>query len=346
MSKLLYLIRRLVTGCLVLWGVITIVFFISHMVPGDATLALVGPDASPEIIAQMQSRFGLDKPLYVQYALYIKNLVIHQDFGFSILNQRPVADDIRRYFPATFEIVTIAIVLATALAVPLGVISAVKKDQWEDHLSRLVAIAGISLPVFWLGLLLQIVFAYYLHWTPLHGIVSMGVTLKNPVESVTGFLFIDTLITGNWPVFFDHLHHLILPVITLAYPSIALIARMTRSSMLEVMNLEYISAAIANGVPRRRVIWRHALPNAIIPTLTIIGMAYSYLLGGTVLVETIFDWPGLGLYAVNGIFNVDYPSIVGVTLVYGFFRVFINLLVDLSYFFIDPRITFETGGGV
>jgi peptide/nickel transport system permease protein len=197
MPRILYLFHRLVTGCLVLWGVITIVFFISHMVPGDATLALVGPDASPEIITKMQTRFGLDKPLYVQYALYLKNLVIHRDLGFSILNQRPVAQDIRVYFPATFELVTLAIILASAFAIPLGVVSAVKKDKWEDHVSRLVSLAGVSLPIFWLGLLLQLIFAYYLGWTPLHGMVSLDVSLRNPVNSLTGLLFFDSILTGN-----------------------------------------------------------------------------------------------------------------------------------------------------
>jgi len=229
------------------------------------------------------------------------------------------------------------------IAIPLGVLSAVKKDRWEDHLSRLIALSGISMPVFWLGLLLQLLFAYYLGWTPLHGRVLLDVVARHPVTPVTGFMTLDALLKGNWIVFFDSIKHFILPGITLSYPSIALIARMTRSSMLEVMNLDYIRAAIALGIPRWRVIFKHALPNAIIPTLTIIGMAYSYLLGGTVLVETIFDWPGLGLYAVNGIFALDYPAIVGVTLIFGFFRVIINLLVDFCYFFLDPRITLESG---
>jgi len=341
MQKALYILRRLLTGGLVLLGVITIVFLISHLMPGDATLALVGPDASPEIISHMRTKFGLDKPLLVQYVLYIKNLIFHQDMGFSILNQRPVAEDIKTYFPATFELVTLAIILAALVGIPLGVLSAVKKDRWEDHLGRLVALSGVSVPVFWLGLLLQIVFAYYLGWLPLHGQVTLAVIMQHPVTNVTGLMLLDSFLTGNWPFFVDYLKHLILPAVTLAYPSVALIARMTRSSMLEVMYLEYITAAMANGIPKWQIIFRHALPNALISTLTIIGMAYSYLLGGTILVETIFDWPGIGLYAVNGIFNVDYSSIVGVTLVFGFFRVFINLLVDLGYFLIDPRITVE-----
>jgi peptide/nickel transport system permease protein len=234
-------------------------------------------------------------------------------------------------------------VFAVALAVPFGILSAVKKDRWEDHLGRLLALSGVSMPVFWLGLLLQLFFAYYLGWTPLHGRVMLDVITKHAVTPLTGLLTLDCILTGNWPVFLDSIKHFILPGITLSYPSIALIARMTRSSMLEVMNLDYIRAATAYGIPRWKVIFRHALPNAIIPTLTIIGMSYSYLLGGTVLVETIFDWPGLGLYAVNGIFTLDYPAIVGVTLVFGFFRVMINLLVDFCYFFLDPRITLEGG---
>jgi peptide/nickel transport system permease protein len=343
MEKIVYLLRRLFYALLVLLGVITIVFFISHLVPGDPTLALVGPSAPQDIIDGMRAKFGLDKPLLVQYVYYLKNLLLHQDLGFSIQNQRPVAEDIRRYFPATFELVTVAMLFAVLIAVPFGVLSAVKKDRWEDHLSRLIALSGISMPVFWLGLLLQLLLAYHLGWTPLHGRVLLDVVTKHPVTSVTGLLTLDALLTGNWTVFLDAIKHFILPGITLSYPSIALIARMTRSSMLEVMNLEYVRAAIAFGIPRWKVIFRHALPNAIIPTLTIIGMAYSYLLGGTVLVETIFDWPGLGLYAVNGIFALDYPAIVSVTLIFGFFRVMINLLVDFCYFFLDPRITLESG---
>lgn len=343
MEKIFYLLRRLGYAVLVLLGVITIVFFISHMVPGDPTLALVGPDAPKDIIDGMRAKFGLDKPLLVQYLLYLKNLFLHQNLGFSIQNQRPVAEDIKRYFPATFELVTLAMVIAVLVAVPFGVISAVKKDRWEDHLGRLTALSGISMPIFWLGLLLQLLFAYYLGWTPLHGRIRLDVITKHTFTPVTGLLTLDSILTGNWAVFLDAIKHLILPGITLSYPSIALIARMTRSSMLEVMNLEYIRAAIAYGIPKWKVIFKHALPNAIIPTLTIIGMAYSYLLGGTVLVETVFDWPGLGLYAVSGIFTLDYPAIVGVTLVFGFFRVIINLMVDFCYFFLDPRITLESG---
>jgi len=343
MEKIVYLFRRLFYALFVLLGVITIVFLISHLVPGDPTLALVGPSAPRDIIEGMRTKFGLDRPLLAQYLYYLKNLVLEQDLGFSIQNQRPVAEDIWRYFPATFELVTVAMFFAVLIAIPLGVLSAVKKDRWEDHLSRLIALSGISMPVFWLGLLLQLLFAYYLGWTPLHGRVLLDVVARHPVTPVTGFMTLDALLKGNWIVFFDSIKHFILPGITLSYPSIALIARMTRSSMLEVMNLDYIRAAIALGIPRWRVIFKHALPNAIIPTLTIIGMAYSYLLGGTVLVETIFDWPGLGLYAVNGIFALDYPAIVGVTLIFGFFRVIINLLVDFCYFFLDPRITLESG---
>jgi len=343
MRRVIYIVRRLALSVLVLWGVITIVFFISHLVPGDPTFALVGPDASQDIIDDMRARFGLDKPLLVQYVLYLKNLSLHQNLGFSIQNQRAVVEDIKRYFPATFELVTMAIIFAALVAVPFGVLSAVKKDKWEDHLGRLIALSGISMPIFWLGLILQLFFAYYLRWTPLNARIGLDVMMKHPLTTVTGLLSLDSLLTGNWTVFLDSIKHLILPVITLSYPSIALIARMTRSSMLEVMNLEYIRAARANGVPRWKVIFKHALPNALMPTLTIVGMAYSYLLGGTVLVETIFDWPGLGLYAVNGIFTLDYPAIVGVTLIYGFFRVIINMLVDLCYFFLDPRITLESG---
>jgi len=343
MRQILYLVRRLFYTVFVLLGVITIVFFISHLVPGDPTFALVGPDAPQDIIDNMRAKFGLDKPLLIQYFLYLKNLLLHQDLGFSIQNQREVIEDIKRYFPATFELATLTMIFAVLVAVPFGILSAVKKDQWEDHLGRLTALSGISMPIFWLGLLLQMLFAYYLGWTPLRARVTLELIMKHPVTTVTGLLCLDSMLTGNWVVFFDSIKHLILPVVTLSYPAIALMARMTRSSMLEVMNLDYIRAAIAYGVPRWSVIFRHALPNAIMPTLTIIGIAYSRLLGGTVLVETIFDWPGMGLFAVSSVFTLDYPAIVGVTLMYGFFRVVLNLLVDLCYLFLDPRITLESG---
>jgi len=180
MEKILYILRRLLYGAVVLVGVITIVFFISHLVPGDATLALVGPDAPQDIIDDMRAKFGLDKPLLVQYVLYLKNLILHQNLGFSIQNQREVVEEIKRYFPATFKLVTVAMIFAVLVAVPVGILSAVKKDQWEDHLGRLIALSGISMPIFWLGLLLQLLFAYYLGWTPLHERVTLDVIMKHP----------------------------------------------------------------------------------------------------------------------------------------------------------------------
>jgi len=337
-SLILYICKRLFFAFFIVLGVITIVFFVSRIVPGDPTLALTGPEATEENIAHLRRVYGLDRPLPIQYLVYIEQLLLHQNLGKSILTHRPVIEDLRRYFMATLELVTVAMLLAVAVAIPLGVLSAVWKDRWIDQISRVFALSGISMPIFWFGLLLQLFFSNRLNLLPLHERIGLDVVLTQPLKTITGLFTVDSLLTANWGAFMSVLSHLILPAITLAYPSIAQIARMTRSMMLEVLSQEYILSAEANGLPKWRVLLRHALPNAFIPTLTVIGMSYSYLLGGTVLVETVFDWPGMGLYAVSSIFNLDFPAIVGVTLLFGIVRVIVNLIVDILYFALDPRI--------
>ena len=332
-----FLARRLLLQVLVFTGVLILTFLISHSVPGDPALLRAGPRASPEIIAQLRHDMGLDRSLPVQLWIYVRDL-LRGDLGVSIRTQRPVIQDVAEHFPATFELTTAALLVVIVVGIPLGVLSAVQKDRFPDHLSRVIAISGVSLPVFWLGLMLIYVFFVRLGWLPGTGRLDMGV---EPPAALTGLYAFDALAGRDWAALRSALRHLFLPVLLLSYVSLAPVVRMVRSSMLEILGQDYIRTARAKGLAERFILYRHALRNALIPTLTIIGLSYGTLLQGAVVTETIFAWPGMAYYAVGSMTYLDYPAVIGITLVSALIYSTVNLLVDLLYGVVDPRIRYD-----
>jgi len=338
MRWLEYLVRRLLMAVLVLVSVSIITFIIARIIPSDPAAAWVGSHPTAEQIAKARVTLALDRPLYEQYLRYVGDL-LHGDFGTSVKTHQPISHDLETYLPATLELVFASILIAVIVGIPLGVLSGAHKGSWLDHLTRLVSIAGVSMPTFWLGLLLQLLFFSTLKILPLGSRISNDMALYHPIKTITGFYLIDSVITGNWIAFKDVLVHLILPACTLATYPIGLAIRMTRSSMLEVLNEKYILAARVAGLSERVILFVLALKNAIIPTVTVLGLSFVYSLTGAILVEVIFSWPGLGNYVTNAVLNVDFPVIVSVTLVVTVFYVFINLILDLVQASLDPRVT-------
>lgn len=323
---------------LVLFSVSIITFLIARVVPSNPAAAWVGPHPTPEQIARATERLGLDRPLPEQYVLYMRGL-LRGDLGNSIKTHQPITVDLRTYLPATLELVLAGMAMAIVVGIPLGVLSGACKGSMLDHLTRFFSIAGVSMPTFWLGLLLQLLFFSRLGLLPLAGRVSTEGALYHPVDQITGFHLIDTAVTGNWVAFKDALVHIILPAFTLATYPIALSIRMTRSKMIEVLGEKYILAARVAGLPERTVLFVLALKNAIVPTITVLGLSFVYSLTGALLVEVIFSWPGLGTYVTNAVLSIDFPVIVSVTLVVTVFYVFINLFLDLVQAMLDPRVT-------
>jgi peptide/nickel transport system permease protein len=333
-----YLFRRLIMAVFVLISVSIITFFIARVIPSDPAAAWVGTHPTREQIAEARQELGLDRPLWEQYWRYASSLV-KGNFGTSIQSHQPILSDLRAYLPATTELVLAAMFIAIVIGIPLGVLSGARKGSLLDHSTRLISIAGVSIPTFWLGLLLQLLFFSRLGLLPLGGRISNEVALNNPVDTITGFYLIDTAVTGNWIAFKDALIHIILPAFTLATYAIGLAIRMTRSSMYEVLEENYILAARVAGIRERVVLFVLALKNAIIPTITVLGLAFVYSLTGAILVEVIFSWPGLGTYVTNAVLSIDFPVIVTVTLVVTVFYVLINLALDLIQAALDPRVS-------
>lgn len=328
------LLRRLVGVVAVMAGVSVITFAISHLVPADPVVAALGDHATDDQIAMFRAEYGLDKPVVDQYFIYMNNL-LHGDLGRSIRTRRPVADDLRDFFPATFELSLAALLVSILIGIPAGVWSAIARNRLPDHFVRLFSLTGGSLPIFWLGLILIGFFYGRLGWLPGGRRIDQFV---QPPRSMTGLFVVDSLLTSNIPALQSSLQHLILPAFTLGYFSTAVIARMMRSSMLEVMRQDYMLTARAKGLRASAAIVRHGLRNALIPTLTIIGVTFGSLLSGAVLTETIFNWPGLGRYATASAISLDFPAVMGVTLLAAVIYPVANLLVDLSYHWLDPRI--------
>ena len=322
---------------LVLLGVSVLTFFIAHVVPGDPVLVALGEHARDDQIAAYRRAYGLDRPVQVQYAVYVRRLV-SGDLGISIRTRRPVSEDLREFLPATIELGTSAWLVALALGIPAGILSAVFKDRTFDHVSRVGALIGASLPVFWLGLLMLATFYYRLRWLPGPGRLDIAIS---PPSLRTGLLVVDAILAGDTQVLRDAARHLVLPALTLGLFSTAVIARMTRSAMLEVLYQDYIRTARAKGLHERRVVALHALKNAMIPTLTIIGISFGSLLSGAVLTETIFAWPGLGRYATTSAMSLDFPAVMGVTMVVAVVYTVVNLFVDIIYARLDPRVRYE-----
>ena len=338
MRKLEFIIRRITGAIFVLIGVSIITFALARVVPSNAAALYIGPRARPAEIARVEEELGLNKPLPVQYAVYMRD-VIKGDLGISIGSKRPVTQELTERLPATLELLFAGMFIAIAFGIPLGVISASHQGKGSDIGVRIVSIIGVSVPAFALGLLLQFLFFRSLDWLPLSGRIDSDMRFLSPVEAITGFYLIDTAVTQNWIAFKDSFWHLILPAITLAAYPMALIARMTRSTMLEVLTQDYIRTAKAYGVKDRFIIYAYALKNAIGPTLTVIGLTFAFAITGTFFVEIIFNWPGLGLFTVRSLLNLDYPAIMGITLFGAVMYVIINLVVDLLQAWVDPRIT-------
>lgn len=335
MSLAGYVARRVLLIIPTLLGVSLLTFALSRIVPGDPARLAAGAQATPEMYEQIRTEFGLDQPLPLQYWHYLTGL-IQGDWGRSILSRRPVIEDLRVFWPATLELVTVAMLIAVVVGVPLGVLAAVRADRPADQVSRVVALLGVSLPAFWLAILFQLLFGLRLGWFPIAG--RLG-TLSDAPAQISGLYIVDSLLTGNWVTLRDSLRQLFLPAVTLSFPAMATIMRFTRATLLEVMGQDYVRTARAKGSTERRVVVRHALRNAMIPTITMIGLSFGWSMGGSVLVETVFDWPGIGLYATKSALTLDFMPIMGIALLYGLVFSVINILVDLTYGALDPRVS-------
>lgn len=328
--------RRLLFMPLLLVGMTLIAFVVSHTVPADPVAAHLGQRSmeDPAIVAAFRQQWGLDRPLPEQYLAYLRNLA-QGNFGVSIRTHMPVAEDLARYVPASAELAITATLVGIALGIPFGVASAVRRGQWLDHLVRGVSLLGVSSPVFWLGLVALYIFYFRLGWLPGPGRIDVG--MPEP-RHLTGMYTVDSLLTGDWSALSSSLRHLALPGLVLASVYLGLVTRMTRSSMLEVLSADYVRTARGKGLPQQAVIYGHALGNALIPTITVLGLAFGDILAGTVLTETIFSWPGIGRYAYQSSVTLDFPAIMGVSLVIATVFITVNLATDLAYVLLDPRL--------
>ncbi|HEY0607898.1 MAG TPA: ABC transporter permease [Herpetosiphonaceae bacterium] len=333
-----YIIRRLAGLLVVFVGVSVITFTLAQLVPVDPAAAALGQNARDEQIEAFRRQYGLDRSPLEQYLTYV-NRLLHGDLGISIRTRRPVADDLRDFLPATIELSLAAMGVALVLGISLGILAAVQRNTLLDAAARIFALVGGSLPIFFLGLIMLAIFYSRLRWLPGPGRLD---ALFQPPPRVTGMYTIDSLLAGDWTLFRNSLSHLILPAATLGYFSTAVLLRMTRSSMLEVLNQDYIRTARSKGLRERIVLLRHALKNSMIPVLTTIGITFGSLLSGAVLTETIFGWPGLGRYATSSATSLDFPAVMGVTLIAAIVYPVVNTLVDIGYHLLDPRIRLDS----
>lgn len=330
--------RMMVSVALTFLGLLLVTFVIARVVPIDPVVAVVGDRADPEVYERVRLEMGLDLPIYQQFYRYISD-VVRGDLGTSVLTGQPVLHDIRQFFPATLELSTMATLIGVLFGVPLGVIAAVRHGKWADHGIRIFSLVGYSTPFFWLGLIALLVFYVKLGWVGGPG--RLDTVFDYIITPVTGLILIDSIIAGEWEIFFNALHHIVLPACLLGYFSMAYIARMTRSFMLEQLNQEYVTTARVKGLSEFRVIWRHAFGNILVPLITVIALTYAYLLEGAVLTETIFAWPGLGMYITNSLFSADMVAVLGGTLMVGVCFVSLNLFSDILYALVDRRTRWE-----
>jgi len=331
-----YILRRLALLPPVLLGVSLLLFVLTHVVPADPAKLAAGEHAGPEQVAAVRKAFGLDRPLPEQYLIYLVHLV-HGDFGTSMRTNSSVLDDLRTYFPATIELTTSAMLVTVLLGVPLGMIGAIGRGGLSDLIAQFASLAGLSFPIFVFGILMQLIFSRWLDWLPLASRLATG---EVPPSRITGLFVVDSLLAGNGAMLQSALLHLVLPTVTLALASLAPAARLTRSTMLEILTQDYVRTAWAKGMAPVRVYLRHGLRNALIPVLTILALQVSALLGGVFVVELIFAWPGLGLYSVESIISLDYSPIMGTALLLTVIYVLVGLTVDILYAFFDPRIRY------
>lgn len=318
-----------------LLGLILVTFLIGRAMPIDPVIAIVGDHAPPEVIARVRLELGLDKPLWVQFGIYLNSL-LHGDLGNSVMTSHPVTQDIAHFFPATLELATAAIIVAVLIGVPLGVLAAERQGSRFDHVVRVISLAGQSVPVFVLGLLCLLVFYVKLGIAP--GTGQLDVAYEGLVPRVTGMLVVDAAIARDWDSFWDALAHLAQPALVLAYFSMAYITRMTRAFMIESLAGEYVITARAKGLSATRVLWRHAFGNISVRLVTVLALAYASLLEGAVITETVFSWPGIGLYLNVSLLNADMNAVLGATLVIGLVYLVLNLLADMAYRLLDPRV--------
>jgi peptide/nickel transport system permease protein len=330
----LFTLRKVAVLIGTMLGLAALTFIITNVAPGDPARLVAGPDATNDMVETIRREYGLDRPLIEQFLIYMGDLLTG-DLGRSIVSTRSVMEELARYVPATLELVLVAMTLGIFIGVPFGMLSAVYKDRFIDQVTRILSISGVALPAFWFGILLQLFFAVRLELLPVSG--RLPLTALAP-EPITHLLLVDTLLRGDFETFREALSHIILPAIVLSFPCLASILRVNRAEMIEVLQSDYIVAARAHGIDSRRIVMLYALKNALLPTIAMIGLRFGWMLGSTVLVETVFDWPGIGLYAVSSALASDFKPVVGVTLVIGFLFMITNMLVDLAYAWIDPRL--------
>ena len=331
---ILYICKRALLLGTMLLGLLTIMFVITQVAPGDPARLIAGPNATQDMVETVRREYGLDQPLARQFVSYLGG-ILHGDLGRSMVSTKPVLQELLRYFPASFELVLVAMGLGVSLGVPLGMLTAVYRDRWFDHLTRIFSVSGVALPAFWLGLLLQLYFSVHLEWLPVSGRLDL---VTPPPAPITHLLLVDSLLRGDFATFVQALQHIVLPAMVLSFPCLASILRVNRAEMLEVLGSDYITAARANGISRLRIVAVYALRNAMLPTLAMIGLRFGWMLGSTVLVETVFDWPGIGLYAVQSALYSDFKPVIGVALSIGLCFMLINFLIDLAYGWLDPRL--------
>jgi peptide/nickel transport system permease protein len=331
-----FLLGRLGTGLVLLVGITLVAFVLTHLVPGDPAAANLGQRAigDPAAVAAFRHQYGLDRPVPVQYVVYLKNL-LHGNLGISEQSHRPVLADLEEYVPATIELALFAIVLSLIVGIGLGIVAAVFRDRWPDHVIRVVSLGGVSMPVFWVALVAFYLFFFKLGWLPGGGRLD---PTQNAPTHLTGMFTVDAAVHGQWTLFSSALRHLVLPALVLAIFTVGMLTRFTRASMLEIMENDYVRAARLKGLPEHVVVLRHVLRPALVAIITVAGVAFGNLLAGTVLVENIFSWPGVGQYAYHSAVNLDLPAIMGVSLFVALVYIVINLAVDLLYGVIDPRI--------
>ena len=332
-----YVAQRLLMMVGILVGVLTITFALSRVLPGSPIEMMLGHRPTQEQIDIAKAEFGLDRPIPVQFYNYVTG-ILQGDFGISLRTRQPVLNDLVERMTATFELTTLAVLLVILLGIPLGILSAVRQNTISDHITRGFSIAGMALPVFLIGMVLQMTFYGWLKWFPLQGRMNVEILLDYSFDRVTGIYLLDTLIAGQWQAFRSAVLHLVLPVLTLSIASVSIVIRITRNTMVEVLGEDFIRTARAFGMSDRLIYYRYALKATLIPMMTVIGLTYGFMLGGSVVVEYIFDWPGLGGYVVGAIIKNDFPAVMGVTLFLSTIYLSINLIVDLLYYVVDPRL--------
>lgn len=329
-----YFIKRLLTIIPSLLGLLVLSFALLQLIPGDPAAAIAGDGATPEMIADIRRSYGFDQPIFVQFVIYLKQVAV-LDFGTSFFTQRPVATDLLQRLPATIELIFFSLIIATAVGVALGTISAINHNNPVDQVIRVLTVAGLALAAFWVGIMLQIYLSMELGLFPLRGRLSVATP---PPTFITGLYLVDSLLTGRFATFAESLRHIALPAITLALGPLATIARFTRATVLETMQMDFVAYETAVGYSRRRIVWTYVLRNSLSSTVTQIGLLFGSLLSGAVAVEAIFNWPGIGSYTVQAIFTSDFNAVLAVILLTGFVYLLVNIIVDLVHAWIDPRV--------